>query len=132
VSARGLTVGEVDERIRMALEQVDGGIDEKIVRLRVTDLPRHIARDLDHKALREYKRRALHFHLDSRRPEVVRLYGHAAPGRRPSLADVVREKLQSRVLEGDIDRGALIELGLHYLREAEAAAVPVAPAVLES
>ena len=33
----------------------------------------------------------------------------------------MRDKLRSRVLESDIDREALIDLGLRYLREAEAA-----------
>ena len=119
ISARGLTVAEVDERILAAVKSCRDGIDDKIVRLIVRDLPRHIARDLDHKALREFKRRALHFHLDTRRPEVVRLSGHGAPGKRPSLADVVREKLMSRVLENDIDRNELVALGLRYLAEAE-------------
>ena len=119
ISARGLTVAEVDDRILSAVNGCRGGIEDKIVRLIVRDLPRHIARDLDHKALREFKRRALHFHLDTRRPEVVRLSGHAGPGRRPSLADVVREKLMSRVLESDIDRRELVALGLRYLSEAE-------------
>jgi DNA repair protein SbcD/Mre11 len=119
ISARGLTVAEVDERIHAAVNGCKGGIEDKIVRLIIRDLPRHIARDLDHKSLREYKRRALHFHLDTRRPEVVRLSGHGAPGKRPSLADVVREKLMSRVLENDIDRKELVALGLRYLSEAE-------------
>jgi hypothetical protein len=42
-----------------------------------------------------------------------------APGRRPSLADTLREALRSRVLTGDIDRDRLVALGEHYLREAE-------------
>ena len=119
VSARGLTVAEVDERIQSAVAGVRGGIEDKIVRLIVRDLPRHIARDLDHKALRDLKRRALHFHLDTRRPEVARLSTQGAPGKRPSLADVVREKLMSRVLDPDIDRKELVALGLRYLSEAE-------------
>ena len=127
VSARGLTVAEVDERIRDAVEGCEGGIDDKVVRLVVRDLPRHIARDLDHKTLREYKRRALHFHLDTRRPEIMRLSGQAAPGRRPSLAEVVREKLMNRVLESDIDRKELVALGLRYLSEAESTVAAPAP-----
>jgi DNA repair exonuclease SbcCD nuclease subunit len=119
ISAKGLTVAEVDERIHSAVNGCRGGIEDKIVRLIVRELPRHIARDLDHKSLREFKRRALHFHLDTRRPEMVRLSGHGAPGKRPSLADVVREKLMSRVLENDIDRKELVTLGLRYLSEAE-------------
>ena len=120
---------EVDARIRDAVERCDGGIDGKIVRLVVRDIPRHIVRELDHRTLREYKRRALHFQLDTRRPDVIRLHGPAAPGRRPSLADIVRDKLQGRLLEGDIDRSALVDLGLRYLAEAEAvsAASPAPP-----
>jgi DNA repair protein SbcD/Mre11 len=128
ISARGLTVQEVDARILAAVESIPGGLDEKIVRVVVHDLPRHIARELDHKQLRELKRRALHFQLDTRRPEVVRNSAQGAPMRRPSLADVVREKLQSRVIESDIDRAQLVELGLRYLREAES--VVTAPAAL--
>ena len=124
ISARGLAVAEVNERIRGTIDQCPGGIDDKIVRLIVRDLPRHIAREIDHKQLREYKRRALHFHLDGRRPEITRLSAQGAPGRRPSLADVVREKLMSRVLESDIDRKALVALGLRYLAEAENTVVP--------
>ena len=120
VSARGLTAAEVDEAIRSAIESCPGGIDEKVVRLVVRDLPRHIARELDHKAIREYKRRALHFQFDLRRPEVrPRDSASGAPGRRPSIAEMVRAQLETRVVEGDIDRPALVELGLHYLRESE-------------
>jgi DNA repair exonuclease SbcCD nuclease subunit len=119
VSARGLTTDEVNERIGAAIEACPGGIDEKVVRLVVRDLPRHVARQLDHRQLREFRRRALHFHLDTRRPEIIRSVGHGAPGRRPSLADFVRDKLRDRVVSSDIDRNALVDLGLRYLRDAE-------------
>src|SRR5215210_2142404 len=125
LSGAGLSPSSLDEAIRDALDGCDGGIDEKIVRLVVRDVPRHILRDLDHKALRDYKRKALHFHLDTRRPEIVRPEkGHGAPGRRASLADTVRDKLRSRPLTENIDREALVELGLHYLREADLVAGP--------
>lgn len=124
INARGMSVAEVDAHIRAVVEGCKGGIDDKIVRLVVRDLPRHIARELDHKALRDFKRRAMHFHLDTRRPEIMRTAGLGAPGRRPSLAEVVRDKLQSRMIESDIDRAALVEMGLRYLREAENATAP--------
>jgi DNA repair protein SbcD/Mre11 len=126
VSARGLTAGDVDVRVREAVEACDGGIDGKIVRLIIRDIPRHVVRELDSRALRDYKRRAHHFHLDVRRPEVIRLHGHGAPGRRPSLADIVRDKLHGRLLEGDIDRTTLVDLGLRYLAEAELVAAAIA------
>jgi hypothetical protein len=118
----GMSAAALDEAIREVVNGCDGGIDDKIVRLVVREVPRHIVRELDHKALREFKRKALHFNFDTRRPEIMRpTAGQAAPGRRASLAETVREKLQTRVLTDDIDRSALVELGLHYLREADAA-----------
>jgi len=125
ISGEGLSPASLDEAIRDALDNCEGGIDDKVVRLVVRDVPRHILRELDHKALREYKRKALHFHLDTRRPEIVRPdKGEGGPGRRASLADTVRDKLRSRPLTENIDREALVELGLHYLREADLVAGP--------
>ena len=119
VLARGRTTDEVNADIRAAVEATPGGIDDKVVRLVVRDLPRHVTRQLDHKQLREFRRRALHFHLDTRRPEMIRSSGHGAPGKRPSLADFVRDKLRERVIGSDVDRDALVTLGLRYLKDAE-------------
>lgn len=124
VSARNLTAAETDERIRSTIEACVGGIDDKIVRLIVREVPRHVARELDHRAIREYKRRALNFHLDVRRPEALRLHGTGAPGRRPSLNEIVREKLLARPLDSDVDRTALVERAIAYLDEAQLIAVP--------
>lgn len=137
LSARGLAVGEVDAAIREAVESCPGGIDDKIVRLLVRNLPRHVARELDQKQLRDYRRRALHFHLDTRRPEIIRSVGTGGPGgRRPSLRDIVRDKLQARVLESDLAREALVELGLRYLddvaRDDAARGEPAVEAVLQA
>jgi DNA repair exonuclease SbcCD nuclease subunit len=119
LAARGLSAVDLDEAIADVVGRVPGGIDGKVVRLVVRDVPRHVTRELDHKKLRELQRRALHFQLDTRRPEVVRAEGSGAPGRRPSLADTLRESLRSRVLTSDIDRERLIQLGLYFLEEAE-------------
>ena len=133
VEARGLSAPDLNAAIASAVERIPGGVDGKIVRLLVRDVPRHVVRELDYKALREWQRRALHFHLDTRKPEMVRAReASGAPGRRPSLADMLRESLRSRLLTSDIDRDALVELGLHYLREAEqAGVVRDAPAAAE-
>src|SRR5664279_2413751 len=61
VSARGMSAAELDAAIAERVNATSGGIDDKIVRLVVRDVPRHIVRELDQKALRDYKRRALHF-----------------------------------------------------------------------
>ena len=132
ISATGLTVAEIAEKIRTAIEAYRPGIDDKIVRLVVTDIPRHIARELDHKAIREYKRRALNFHLDLRRPDTSRSSTSGSPsGRRPSLNEIVREKLMQRPLDAEIDRTALVDLAMRYLDEAQAAPV-ASPVVAEA
>lgn len=133
LNARGMSAADLDAAIRERVESAPGGIDDKIVRLLVRDVPRHVVRELDHKALREFKRRALHFQLDTRRPEILRVSASGGPGRRPSLADTVRDKLRARPLETGIDREALVTLGLHYLREAEGvdAATPAAAGAVD-
>ena len=60
----------------------------------------------------------------------MRTHASGAPGRRPSLNELVREKLLARPLDADIDRGALVDRAMKYLDEAQAVA-PTA-AVLES
>jgi len=123
LQARAMTAADLDLAIRDNIQRCPGGIDDRIVRQVVRDVPRHVARELDHKVLREYRRRALHFHLDSRRPEVLRTSASGAPGRRASLMETVRDKLWSRPLPADVDRNALVELGLRYMREADSVEV---------
>jgi DNA repair protein SbcD/Mre11 len=120
VPGEGLTASQLSEAIAAAVEGCEGGIDDRIVRLIVRDVPRHILRDLDHRRIREYKRRALHFLLDARRPVPPRIMSASgAPGRRASLTETVRSMLESRQVTPGIDRSALVDLGLRYLDEAE-------------
>ncbi len=130
IMARGLSATELDAAIADRVASCEGGIEDRIVRLVVRDVPRHIVRDLDHRTLREYKRRALHFHLDTRRPEIIRRSESGAPGRRPSLKETVESYLARRALESDIDRAALVQLGLHYLDQV--ATVPATSATTQS
>ncbi len=129
VDGHALAPAEVDALVADRMAQVPGGLDDAVVRLVVREIPRHVARDLDHKAIREYKRRALHFQLDTRKPELVRTRtGSGAGGARPSLPMLVREKLATRVLTSDIDRAAFVALGLDYLhRVSEPIAVASEP-----
>lgn len=133
VSGRGLVAAELDERIRAAVDECPGGIDDRIVRLLVRDVPRHIARELDHKAIREYKRRALNFQLDVRRPDLHRSQSaSSAPGKRQMLdiKEIVAEKLRGRPIDSDLDRDALIQRAIAYLDEAQAVAAAASPSIL--
>jgi DNA repair exonuclease SbcCD nuclease subunit len=130
VAARGLTAADLDARIRSAVESSDARIDDAIVRLIVRDVPRHVARELDHKAIREYKRRALNFQLDARRPDLYRAESApGAPGKRQmlDLKEIVAEKLRVRPVDADIDRGLLIARAMAYIDDANAAAAAAAP-----
>ncbi len=128
LSAGGLTAQQLGEAICAIVDGCEGGIDDRIVRLVVTDVPRHLLRDLDHRPIREFKRRALHFLLDARRPAPIRIEASGAPGRRTSLTDTVRAMLDNWQITPGIERKALVDLGLHYLSEAER----LAPAAMET
>ena len=122
IPARGMSATELDVAIRDRVDRCKGGIEDKVVRLVVRDIPRHIARELDQRALRDYKRRALFFHLDTRRPDAMRASASGAPGRRPTLRETVESYLGKRSLTPGVDRDALVRLGTHYLEQADAAA----------
>ncbi len=110
----------IDAAIRDRVDAVKGGIDGKIVRLVLEDLPRELFRDLDHRRLREYRSRALHFHLDARRP--------AHRGRLPELPagpprslEEETEKFLREVWQptgGDIEVDRLVTLAAEYLAQA--------------
>ena len=84
----------------------------------VFDVSRATARDLDHAAIRGYKARALHFQLDLRRPEVHRAAASSAPGRRQTLPETVREFLERRPLDADLDRAEFVRAGVDYVERA--------------
>lgn len=111
IEAEGLSAAAVDALITLRLRAVPGGIADRIVRLRVLDIPRHVARELDHAAIRTYRNEALHLHLDLRRPEVNRMVGVGAPGRRQTLPELVGSYLARRPLPAELDREAFVRLG---------------------
>lgn len=119
INGGAMSAADLDAAIQAAVAKLSDGVDGKVVRLVVNDVPRHIAREIDHKALRDLQRKALHFQLDVRKPAVVRRDQSGAPGRRASLADTLRESLNARNLTSEINRDALVSLGLRYLEQAE-------------
>jgi DNA repair exonuclease SbcCD nuclease subunit len=129
VDAHALTPADVDVLVADRVNGIRDGLDDAVVRLVVREIPRHVARDLDHKAIREYKRRALHFQLDTRKPELVRTRSASgAGGARPSLPMLLREKLEQRPISNDVDRMAFVSLGMSYLeRVSEPAALTAEP-----
>jgi DNA repair exonuclease SbcCD nuclease subunit len=111
VHGKGLDAAAIDAEIERRLAAVPGGITDQILRLRVFDVPRHVARSLDHAAIRAWKSNALHLNLDIRRPELQRTVGIGAPGRRQTLPELVRDYLERRPLPAEIDRAAFVRSG---------------------
>jgi DNA repair protein SbcD/Mre11 len=111
VEAEGLSAGAVSALIAERVGAVPGGVDDRIVRLRVWNVPRHVARELDHASIRALKSAALHFQLDLRRPEIRRTIGMGAPGRRQTLPELVRGYLERRPLPAELDRESFVRLG---------------------
>ena len=114
-----LTAEEIDARIEAAVEELPGGVDSKIVRLVITDIPRDLFRELDHGRIRELKAEALHFHLDARRPE-VRERKVTEEVRRRTLEEELAAFLKEwEPTTPGIDRERLLEVGARYLADTE-------------
>ncbi len=118
IHAEGLTAADVDGLIVERVGAVAGGVRDRIVRLRVYDAPRHVARELDHAAIRALKAEALHFHLDVRHPETERTVGLGSPGRQ-TLPEIVAAYLARRPLPADIDREAFVRRGVELMDAVE-------------
>ena len=123
IFAGDLTPSELDVAIEAAVSAVPDGVDGKIVRVRIFNIAREVYRELDHRRIREYRTRALHFHLVAQPPLVVRRKASGAPGRRLTLPEELAEFIRHgwRPEQEKLDRDGLIELGLRYLQQAEEA-----------
>jgi len=115
IDGKGLTPKQLDERIAAHVAAAKPAIDDQIVRQLVFDVSRATARDLDHAAIRGYKARALHYQLDVRRPEAHRVEASGAPARRQTLPETVRDFLEHRPLDADLDRTEFVRLGVDYV-----------------
>jgi DNA repair exonuclease SbcCD nuclease subunit len=118
IDGKGLTAKELDERIAAAVAAAKPAIDDQVVRLLAFDVARATARDLDHAALRAYKARALHFQLDLLRPDAHAVAAPRAPGRRQTLPETVREFLERRPLDAELDRATFVRAGVDYVERA--------------
>jgi hypothetical protein len=124
IDAGELAAPELDRLIASAVASLPGGIDEAVIRLVVRDVPRAVARELDHAPIRAWKAAALHFQLDLRRPlPTTRTEGSGAPGRRQTLPELLADYLAHRPLPTGVDRPSFVAEGLARLEAAERAAV---------
>jgi hypothetical protein len=124
LDAGDLAAKELDRLLAEAVEAVPGGITDAVVRQVVRGVPRAVARELDHAAIRQWKARALHFHLDLRRPEKSsREVGMGAPGERRTLGEMLEGFLRGRALPAGVDREQFVAEGVACLAEVERDAI---------
>ncbi len=119
VNAEGKSAEAVDALIAQRVAATLRGISDQIVRLRVFDISRHVARELNHAAIRAYKAEALHFRLDLRHPETHRTIGLGSPGRRLTLPELVSSYLERRPLPAELPREAFVQLGRDLMDSVE-------------
>jgi DNA repair protein SbcD/Mre11 len=69
IDAVDMDAAQVVQKIAETLEDVPGGIDGKILRLEILNIPREILKSLDHKQIRDWKSRCLNLTLDFKSPQ---------------------------------------------------------------
>lgn len=111
----GRDASHLSQDIAERLGEIKGGWTDQIVRQVVFNVPREIARGIDHVAVRSVKAEALHYHLDLRRPAAVGRLGLDSAGRRKPLAEVLREYLAARPLPAELDRDGFVRAGVDLL-----------------
>lgn len=132
-SANQFSAADLNGEIRKRVDSIRGGIEGKIVRLVIYDLPRELFRELDHRQLREFKSQALQFYIDARRPQTGSLVA-GERGRRYTL----EEELENFVLHQwhpsikDVSKELVLELARKYLNDAGAADAAEISAIGES
>lgn len=112
----------LNAEIRKRVEAIRDGVKDKIVRLVIYDLPREMLRDLDHRFIRDCKAQALHFQLDTKRPQTARVVA-GDRGRYQTL----EQELEAFILHQwhpsnrDVEKTRVLEMARHYLQQAGAA-----------
>jgi exonuclease SbcD len=111
----GQRAEDLDRLIQERVASIPAGCADQIVRQMVFNVPREVARSIDHAAVRAIKAEALHFQLDLRRPDALVGPGLDEGGRRKPLPELLRDYLASRPLPAELDRAAFVRQGVELL-----------------
>lgn len=113
LDAEDLDPDQVYDEIENRIKTVD--IAEKIVRLRIINIPQHVYNSMDFRKIRELKSKAFHFDLRfERKDENEKAFASQTTiGKLPTEFE---QYLKQKVVE-NLSRDRLLELGLRYLTE---------------
>ncbi len=119
IDASEFTASEISQTIERRVLSIEGGHENKIVRLVVENLPRSVQADLDFAMVRKFRAEALHFDLQLRPPKPgVRRQGEDRAGPTRTLEEEWDEFARARDLTPGLDRGRFVALGRRYLEGA--------------
>lgn len=119
-TAADMTSAEIMATICAQVDAI-GGVEGKVIRATVLDVPRSTSRVLDHKQINAWRRSALHIQVNVEPAESAITVVHSSGRRRRiPLTERVMDKLRDplRVIPPDVDRDALCALGSRILEEA--------------
>ncbi len=110
------TAAQLDAEI--ASRVAETAIDGAVVRLVVREVRRAVKKDLNHTQIREWRGRALHFQLELRTAESEQSSPTSRAAVHRRIDETVAHFLRERQIPPDMDRKALVEKGLEYIRAA--------------
>jgi exonuclease SbcD len=119
IDASEFTAAEINQMIERRMLGIDGGHNNKIVRLVIENLQRSVQTDLDFAMIRKFRAEALHFELQLRPPKASsrRSEGERI-GPTRTLEEEWDEFARARELTPGVDRERFVALGRRYLEGA--------------
>ncbi|MEN6356724.1 MAG: DNA repair exonuclease [Armatimonadota bacterium] len=121
IDAAGVVAGDLNTMIQRRIESIDGGHENKIVRLVVENLHRSVQADLDFSLIRQVRSEALHFELQLRPPsrDGRTLTSGSESGAAKPLEEKWDEFAKVYDVPAGVDRERFTNLGRDYLISCE-------------
>lgn len=115
IDASDAGADDINKMIMSRIDSINGGYENKVVRLIVENLPRSVQGDLDFASIRKIRSEALHFELQLRPPSRSGVAASNDTGITMSLEEEWNEFGKTYEIPADVNRDSFIELGRNYL-----------------
>jgi len=115
IDSKDVTADALNKMILHRVESIDGGHENKIIRLIVENLPRSVQADLDYSVIRKIRSEALHFELQLRPPSRSGATISLDTGVVRSLEEEWDEFGKALEIPADVEREGFVTLGHDYL-----------------
>ncbi|MHB9035303.1 MAG: metallophosphoesterase family protein [Armatimonadota bacterium] len=117
IDAKGFVASDLNTMIQRRVKSIEGGHENKIVRLVVENLHRSVQADLDFSLVRQVRAEALHFELQLRPPtrDGRSLTSSSDSGVAKSLEEEWDDFAKAYDVPGGVDKERFTDLGRDYL-----------------